>query len=146
MFRGFLGGENQAEHVEVEVRVKVILGDVFEGRELVNARIVHQDVELAIGLLGLCKEALDVSSLGDVSLNGNGFAAVGDDFSNDLVRAGFAGCVIDHDGGSLGRETLGDAGSNTLGGSSDDGDFILKFAHDVLSLSGCHWFDISIHV
>src|SRR5262249_13315242 len=46
---GFPGGEQQAEHVEVELAVKQVFGDVFKRSELIDARVVHQNVELAVG-------------------------------------------------------------------------------------------------
>ncbi len=47
---GGLRGEQAAEHVDVEDPVEVLLGDRLERREGVDAGVVDQDVEAAIGL------------------------------------------------------------------------------------------------
>ena len=46
------------------------------------------------------KRRLTVGRLGDVGLDGDGFAAVADDFGDDAVGAFLAGAVIDDDGGA----------------------------------------------
>ena len=48
-----LRGEEQPEDVQVELLVEVLLGDAFERGELVDAGVVHQDVEPAERLLRL---------------------------------------------------------------------------------------------
>jgi len=49
-----------AEDVQVELLVEVLVGDALERGELVDAGIVHQDVEPAERLLRLGEQALDV--------------------------------------------------------------------------------------
>ena len=72
----FLRRKKQAEHVEVELLVEVLRGDGLERRELVNAGVVHQHVELSVGGLGLGEETFDVVRFGDVGLHGDRFAAL----------------------------------------------------------------------
>ena len=73
---GFLRREEQAEHVEIELLVKVLGGHVLERRELVDAGVVDQDVEPAERLLRLGEEPLDVGLLGHVRLHRDGLAAL----------------------------------------------------------------------
>jgi hypothetical protein len=47
MLGRFLGGKDSAEHVGVELQVKFVLGDVFERLEVIDAGIVHQNVDAA---------------------------------------------------------------------------------------------------
>src|SRR5882672_11336769 len=49
---GFLRGKEQPQNVEIKLLVEVICGNSFKGRELVDPRVVDQDIELAIGGLG----------------------------------------------------------------------------------------------
>ena len=72
----FLRREDQAQHVQVELLVEVFGGDGFERRELVDAGVVHQDVELAERLLGLREEPPDVGFLGEVGLHRDRLAAL----------------------------------------------------------------------
>jgi len=70
-------------------------GSGFEGGELIDARVVDEDVELTKGFYGLGEKARDVGLLGDVALHGDGFAALGGDFFDNLVGAFLAGRIID---------------------------------------------------
>ena len=76
---GGLGGEQKAEHVDVEDLVVVLFGDGFDRRELVDAGVVDQDVEAAELLDGCVDDALRLGGLGDVAADGDGFAAGGGD-------------------------------------------------------------------
>src|SRR5262249_56581204 len=48
----FLGGENRTQHVYVELAMELLLGDLRQRYELVNAGIVHQHVKSSEGLFG----------------------------------------------------------------------------------------------
>ncbi len=50
--------QKDAEHVDVEQLVEVILGDAFEWRKFVDARVVHEDVDAAKMLNGRFNDAL----------------------------------------------------------------------------------------
>jgi len=71
--------------------VELILAELIDGRELEDAGVVDQDVDLAVGLFGLGEEALDVSDFGDIALHGDGFPALRGDVGDDLIRALAAG-------------------------------------------------------
>ncbi len=82
-----LGGEQQAEHVDVEHPVEFLLGDGFDRREFIDPGVVDQDVEPAIVLDGRVDDALRFRSLGDVTSDRNGFAAGrSDGIDNDFER------------------------------------------------------------
>src|SRR5271165_656516 len=51
-FHGFLGGEQQAEYVEIKMAVEEFLGDLTQWCELINPRVVHQNIEFSVGFLG----------------------------------------------------------------------------------------------
>ena len=101
-----LGDEQEAEDVDVELLVEVLGGDGFEGAELVDAGVVDEDVELAVVLDGGVDDGLRVGGLGDVALDGDGFAAGLGDGVDDVVGTGFVGGVVDDDGGACGSERL----------------------------------------
>ncbi len=65
----------------------MLFGDGFQRGELVDARIVDEDIELPVGRLGGGKELIDLRFLGDVRADGNGLAARLGDFGDDAVRA-----------------------------------------------------------
>ena len=112
--------------------VDVLGGDGFEREELVDAGVVDEDVEAAEGLGGLRYELGDLGRIGQVGLHGDGLAS-GGLYSLD---EGFGGSstarVVDHDGGSVGGETLGDGGAYSFGGAGYEGNFSLKIGHGFL--------------
>src|ERR1700693_2790917 len=50
MLRCLFRSKQQTEHVEIKQSVEVIVRNVFQRQELVNSRVVHQNVELSISL------------------------------------------------------------------------------------------------
>ena len=77
MLDRFLRRQHQAQHVEVELLVEVLGGDVFQRGELVDAGVVDQDVELAERLLRLGEQPSGCPPvLADVGLHGDGLAAL----------------------------------------------------------------------
>jgi hypothetical protein len=119
--------QQQAQHVEVELLVKMFWRHDLERREFIDAGVVDQDVELAIGRLRLGEQALDVLGLEHVGLDGGCFAPFFSNATDHGVGPGLgAGKVHDHRR-SLGGQMLGDRGPNSLRGASDDGDFAFKF-------------------
>ncbi len=52
----------------------MFFGDLFQRREFVNARVVHEHVERAERFLGFDEQAINVSLLGDIPLHRHGFA------------------------------------------------------------------------
>jgi hypothetical protein len=98
-----LGGEQKAEHVDVELAVKVFLGDRFDGSEFVDAGVVDEDIEAPVVLDGGVDDALGVGGLGDIALDGDGFATGFVNGGDDGFRAFLAGGVVDDDGPSAAR-------------------------------------------
>ena len=125
-----LRGEQEAEDVDVEHLVEVFFGDGLDGRELVDAGVVDEDVEAAEVLDGGVDDALGLGGLGDVAADGDGLAAGGGDGGDDGVGAGLAGGVVDDDGGAFGGERFGDGGADALGCAGDDCDFACELAHN----------------
>jgi hypothetical protein len=129
MLQRFLRREEEPEDVQVELLVEVLLGDVFERRELVDAGIVHQDVERAERLLRLGEQALDVRLSRDIGLHRNGLAALAGDLGHHAVGAVLAGGVVDDDRRAFIRQMLGDGGANPLGCPGHDRHLVRELAH-----------------
>jgi len=97
-----LGGEEEAQHVDVKLPMKMVFGDGFERSEFVNARVVDEDIEASISRDRRIDDALRPGRFGHVARHGNGLAACGDDLGDDGVGAGLARCIIDDDGRARG--------------------------------------------
>ena len=78
------------------------LGDGVEWRKLVRSGVVHQNVQLAVSLFRFSEMARNVRLLRDVTLYGNGFAALSSDLLYNAVGALFAGGLVRHNGCALG--------------------------------------------
>jgi len=97
VFESGLGGEQEAEDVEVELLVEVLGRDGLDGAELVDAGIVDENAYGAkLGDNGL-NEGADGIGIGDVGLDGDGLSAGGLDFSDELFGSGLAAGVVDGD-------------------------------------------------
>ena len=94
--------------------MEVFRGNRFEGRELVNAGVIHQNVQLSIRSLGLGEEARDVPRFGDVGLDGDGLAAFLSDARDHGIGAGLAGGVIDNDRRAFRSEMLSDRSADSF--------------------------------
>src|SRR5258708_4849796 len=51
---------DEAENIQVELLSEMLLRDVLERREFIDASVVHEDIEPAEGLLGLGEQAINV--------------------------------------------------------------------------------------
>ena len=122
MLERLLRGEDQAEDVEVELLVEVLGRHLLERGELVDARVVDQDVEPAERLLRLGEQAEDVGGIGHVRLHGDRLAPLGGDLGHDAVRAFLAGGVVDDHGRPRLGQVFRDGGTDALGRAGDDGD------------------------
>ena len=80
MLYGLLAGEEQAEHIHVEVFVELFLGHLFQRREFVNAGVIDQDVDLAERLFRGGEETFDFRFVSDVGADSDCLAAVFRDF------------------------------------------------------------------
>ena len=103
----------------------MLFGDGFEWAEFVNARVIDENIRRGGRRLfdGFGDEPGQWRPFRHVALHGDGFAAVRGDGADDLVRAGFAGCVIDDDRRAFGGEGLCDGCADAFGRAGDDGDF-----------------------
>jgi hypothetical protein len=109
--------------------VEDLFGEGFERCELVDARVVNEDVEASIVLDGCIDDSLCLGCFGDVAFHGDSLAAGRGDGCDDSVRAALArGIIYDYRCAFCG-EGLGDSGSDTFGCAGNDGDFTCKLAH-----------------
>jgi hypothetical protein len=84
-------------------------GDRGECAEFVDASVVHEDIDSVVGGFGLGDEADNVGGFGDVALDREGITSGRGDFGDDFIGTGFAGGVVDDDGGAGSGEVLGGA-------------------------------------
>jgi len=63
-----LRSEQKAEDVEIEHPVKTRLGHVGQRSEFVDAGVIDEDIEAAIGGARLGEESIDVGFFGDVRM------------------------------------------------------------------------------
>jgi hypothetical protein len=82
---GFLDGEEEAEDVEAELLVEVVNGDGFQGGELIDARVVDEDIDAAEGFLGGGEECLNLRGVRDIGLYGLRLASGGGDAFDDGI-------------------------------------------------------------
>src|SRR6187549_1220965 len=98
----------------------MLLGDLLDRRKFVDAGVVNEDIDAAEILFGLSEKAIDIGGLGEVGLDGDGFATLFADGVDDSGCAGFAGGVVDDDGGAVGGELFGDFSADSFGCAGDD--------------------------
>ena len=72
VLEGRLGGQEQAQDIDVEHPVKLFFGKGFDRSELVNPGVVDQNVEPAVVLNGGVDDALGLGGLGDITTDSNG--------------------------------------------------------------------------
>ena len=114
--------------------MEVLGRDLLDRSELVDARVVDQDVEPAERLLRLGEQPPDVGLPGHVRLHGDGLAPLAGDLGDDAVGPLLAGRVVDDDRRPFGRQVLRDRRPDPLGRARDDRDLAREFArHDVSS-------------
>ena len=131
MLDGFLRCQQQPQHVEVKVLVKVLGADRLQRRKLIDAGVVHEDVELAEGLLRLRKQPANVFGPGDVGLDGDGFPTRLPNALDDCLCPGLAGGLIDHDGRTGARQVLGNRRTDSFRRARDHSDLPIQFLrHD----------------
>ena len=136
VLHGRLRREERAEHVDVEDAVELLLRHRLDRRELVDARVVDEDVELAVALDRGLDDPARVVGLGHVAADGDRLAAVGGDGRHDGLRPGLAGGVVDDHRGTLGGERLGDGGADALGRAGDHCNLAGEPAHDRFPSTG----------
>ena len=123
--------QQQPQHVEVKVLVKALGADRLQRRKLIDAGIVHEDVELSERLLRLGEEVASVLGLGDVGLHGDGFPTRLPNALDDCLCPGLAGGLIDHDGRTGARQVLGNRRTDSFRRARDHSDLPLQFLrHD----------------
>ena len=130
MLHRFLRREQRAQHIQVEVFVEMLFGNGFQRREIVNSRIVDQDVEATERLLGFREECLNFRLFRNIGFHRDGLATVLRDLRDDGFRAFLAGRIIDDHRGAFRGEMLGDGGANAFGCSGDDCNFSFDFFHN----------------
>ena len=116
--------------VGLDDAVEVLVGVAVDGLEagLEHARVVDQDVDLAVLLDRGGHQVLGVLGLGDVRGDDVGLAAGLGDLGGDLLERGGATGAHD-DLGALRGEELGDGGADAGVCAGDDGDLVCETVH-----------------
>src|SRR5690606_24595419 len=107
-------------------------GGLFDLDELVNAGVVHHDVQSPEVGDSRLDQRLDLCFLGDVRANRHGRSSGGFDIGNYLICTALARGVINDDLRAVGRELAGDACAYTLRSTRYDGDLVFQLAHFVI--------------
>ena len=113
----------QATYVQIELLMEVLGCDRLQRQELVNAGIVHQDVELPVNALHFAEKARNVRSLRDVTLHRDGLPALIRDAFHHSISAGLAAGIIDHDGCAFRSQMLRNGCSDTFRSACDNRNF-----------------------
>ncbi len=112
-----LGNEELSAGVEAKDLVEVGLSDVLLGAEDLHAGVGDDDVEAAEVGEGLVEEAGDLRHLGDVGLDGDGFAAGRFDGRHHFVGGRGAVGVVDDDAGAALAELERHGGAEAAAGA-----------------------------
>ena len=129
---GGLGGEQQAEHVDVEHPVERFLGDGLDGGELVHPGVVDQDVEPAVGLDRRVDDALARRPpWRRRPSTATALPPLAGDVGDHLVGPGLAGRVVHHHRRAFGGELPGDLRPDALRRARHHRDLAFEFLrHD----------------
>ncbi len=115
--------------------VEMLFGDVFQRQKIIDARVVHQNVEFAVGFLGFREQPCNVRLFRDIALYRNSLASLCGDSLYHPVSTLFAGRVIHDHRCALRRERLRDSCSDAFGCSGDHCNLIRKLTHKILRYS-----------
>jgi hypothetical protein len=107
--------QQQAKHIEVEMLVEMLRRDGLERGELVDTRVVDEDIDRTERLHRLRDDVLHVLRLGQIAMNRDGFAPLGGDGGDHPVGGLLARAVIDGNRRALGRKPGGDFGTYAFG-------------------------------
>src|ERR1700760_196846 len=124
-----LGGQQQALYIGVEETVDLLFPDCLKRLKLVNARVVHEYVHLAVSLLGFGKKLVDLRSLCHTAAHRDGLAARLGDLRDHLLRSLFARSVVHHYRCALRGQFLRDSSADPLRCSGHHRHFPCKLRH-----------------
>src|SRR4029453_1754940 len=119
--------------------MEVFGGDVLERGELVDARVVDQDVETTEGLPRLGEEPIDLLLLRHVGLHRDGLTTTASDVGDHAVGTLLAGGIVDDDGGAGLGPMPGGGGADPPGGPGDVGHLVAELAHVAISSVPRSW-------
>lgn len=105
----------------------------FDRQKLVDAGIVDENIQATEGALSFGEDAGYFLRFCYIALNGDGFATLLVDPLNYGIGAGLAACVGDDNGCAFFGKMLRNGSANSLGGSGDDRDLPVQFAHNTPS-------------
>jgi len=123
---GLLGDEELRPRVGVEDVVVDLGRDLEERRKVLLARVGHDDVQAAKGLLAFLEQPDDVGDLGHVGLDGDGVGPERLDLLHHGVRLVGGLAVVDDYLGPARGKLQGDAFADSAAGTGDEGDLALQ--------------------
>ena len=112
-------GEHNAEHP-----LPLLVGELLDGRDVLNARVVDEDVRAAVVAEGLLGERASLVGVGEVGANERPADGVGD------LAPGVAG-VVDDDARALGGEAFGDSFADAARAARDQSRSAREFGHSM---------------
>src|SRR5262245_13187416 len=104
---------------------------VFQRREIVNARVVDENIELVECLFRFDKETIDLGRLGEIGLNSDSLAAFAFNLLDDAIGTLLTGGIIDDYGSAFRGQLPGDGRTDAFGSTRNDRHFALQLLrHD----------------
>ena len=114
MLERLLSDEKHSKNVRIKHSAELGLGDFFDRHELVNARVVDEDVDLSEGFLRSRKQFFNIGLFRNARLDGDSVAATFTDLIHHFVRIRFRRRVIHDYGGPMRRQFFCDRSADSL--------------------------------
>lgn len=106
---------NAPVHVDGEVAMPQVVGDVLKQRLTGHAGVVHQQRHRAENILQAANHVVDLGAVGHVGPQGQGAAAGGSELRHQAVGAVLPDAVIHAHGVAVGSQLAGHGPANTAG-------------------------------
>jgi hypothetical protein len=108
----------------------MLFADLFKRRELIDARVVDEDIETSVRFDGGIDNALCVGGLLDIAAHGDRVAAGLRNGGDDCISACLAGGVVDDDRRAFRGERFSNGRADTFRCAGYDGYFAGELGHD----------------
>ncbi len=121
-----LDGVERAVHVDAEVAMPQVVGDVLEQGLAGHAGVVHQQGHRAEGVLQAADHIVDLGAVRHVGPQGQGAAAGGGELGHQTVGAVLPDAVIHAHGVAVGGQLTGHGAADAAGSAGDQRDLFHK--------------------
>src|ERR1700686_1775907 len=120
MLDGGLRRKDRSEYVDIENPVELFFSHRLDWRELINARVIDQDVNPTVILYRCIDDGLCIRSLGNITLDRDGSTTRFGDGSDNIVSPRFTGRIIYDYRRAFRRQCLHDSRSDAFGRPGND--------------------------